>query len=167
MGFGKDNKGQILINGDIISLGTLADRTALKQDNPRTFAEDFRLIKIEGFVSYQKKAAAENFGPIYFGVCSNELTVAEIKECLDVDGPIDRDDRSNEEKATRPVWLLAQFGPSEDEGAFLHATIDKTIRWTFCQTEGHCYFAFNHSGAALNTADIIRFQVKEFGVWVT
>lgn len=164
MGFGKDGKGAILIEADGITLGTLADRTAVKANAQLAIQDDFRIIKTEVKAMCQGLTAQEY--PVYFGIADHELSVAEIKECLDTDGPLDRNDRVAVERAERPVWLLGQFGRASSS-ELIAVEVEKTLRWTFSNPEGWTFFAFNHSGGALTTGGSIRFQAKHFGVWVT
>ncbi len=96
MGFGKDGKGTIILQEDTITLLTLADNTALLQDNTGnlTLADDFRVLKMEYFATITSGLAE---GPIYFGVCNGELSIAEIKEALIQTGPLNRNDAARNE----------------------------------------------------------------------
>lgn len=164
MGFGKDHKGVIIRDEATITLGTLAQNVAVAQASPIALTEDFRLVKLaELVINADNFATAGDFVDI--GIASGELTVAEIGEALNLSGPLDRNDRLGEERASRPVWILATIGAGSDlpnDGV----PMEKTIRWTFSNPEGFQFFAYNR-GPALTTGGIIRLGFKAFGVWVS
>ncbi len=169
MGFGKDGKGAILTHADILTLSTLAANTALKQANPLNLDEDFRLIKMELSATLTGLTSGE--GPIHMYLVNDELSVAEVAECLTNAGPQDRNDRLQQERAERAVFLIGQFPGIAANEALLGADgqegiIEKTIRWTFSNPEGWAIVAFNQSGATLTTGGVIRMVMKYFGVWV-
>ncbi len=169
MGFGKDGKGVIITDVDTITLGTLANVTAIKQGSPLAMLEDFRLIKLEMAIGYAVITAGEN--PINIYLVNNDLTVAEVAEAIVTAGPLNRNERIATERASRAVFLLATAGGPATDFAFKghdgqEGIISKVIRWTFSNPEGWSIVAFNNSGSALTTGTIIRFSVKYFGVWV-
>lgn len=168
MGFGKDGKGMIIHQEDIITIGTLADDTALLQDNTAnlTLVDDFRILKQEYFVGHNESIAAGD-GPIYFGVANGELTVAEIAEQLVQTGPLNRNDAARTEQALRQIKLLEVFGPNDQagQGAWRKGTWNP--KWTYSNPQGWNFFAFNGSGGVQVTGLVLRFRAKNFGVWVT
>lgn len=176
IGFGKDNKGQIITESDTITLLTLANAAAVKQDNPLSITEDFRLIKTE-LVAHLIDLKATDDVPINLYLADDEMSVAEIAEAIVTGGPLDRNDRLKTEQATRPVFLLGTFGcdgvnaVDHDLPVMGHkgqkGIIEKTIRWTFSSGTGWTLAAFNMSGGSLTTGTKIRFTAKHFGVWVT
>lgn len=167
MGFGKDGKGQILRENGAIALSTLGDATVIKSGSSLALTEDFRIVKSEIFVS-RINAGAAGEGPLLFGIASDELTVTEIKEALEADGPLDPEDRLKEERATRPVWVLCQFGGNNgvDEVPNNGMAVEKTMRWTFSSQSGWVFFAYNRSGASLTGSSQVVYDAKHFGVWV-
>ncbi len=168
MGFGKDGKGVMIRHHDNNdALGTLGALTALKS-NALTMGEDFRMIKLEVLPNLQGLTANE--GPIMFGIADNALTVAQIAEALGASGPVDRNDNVSDERAHRFVKLLCQFpfgATSEDTPVNHGRPIEATIRWTFSDPEGWCFFYFNASAGALQTGAVGRHQATIYGVWVT
>ncbi len=177
MGFGKDGKGIMIRDTDRAgsALSTLAAGVAIKLTTSALGAitEDFRLIKLtDMWFSVTNFTAGQ--GPVIIGLADGELTVAEIAACLDVNGPVDRNDRAAHEASERPVWPLVAFmgdgiygseggGVTLAGGASPH---EKVIRWTFSNPEGADLFAFNMGSAALS-AGTIRYHFRAFGVWVT
>ncbi len=165
MGFGKDGKGTIILQENTITLLTLADNTALLADGNITLGEDFRILKTEYFATITSGLAE---GPIYFGMANGELSIAEIAEALIQTGPLNRNDAARTEQALRQIKLLEVFGPSSDTsgpGGSRKGTWNP--RWTYSSPEGWNFFAFNQSGGAVTTGDVIHFRAKHFGVWVT
>lgn len=169
MGFGKDGKGAIIMENAQIALSTLADATAIKQTSGGiggNLQEDFRILKTEYSVFVEGGTQGE--GPITIGLADNELSVAEIAECLDLNGPVDRNDRDGNEKATRPVWELVSLNAGDvDNFSDIVQRMEKKFRWTFSDAEGWTWFAYNDSGGTLTTGVIVRIRAKHFGVWVT
>jgi len=168
MGFGKDGRGMIIHQNDIITLDTLADNTALLQDNTAnlTLGEDFRILKQDVWVGHNESIAAGD-GPIYFGVANGELSIAEIAEQLTQTGPLSRNDAARSEQALRQVKILHSFGPNSDGGEERWFQMSWNPRWTYSNPEGWNFFAFNNSGGVLVTGTVIRFRAKSYGVWVT
>ncbi len=171
MGFGKDGKGVIITQADIITLSTLANNVLIKQASPLAIGEDFRLIKME--ISAHIVDLTTTEVPIHLYVVDDELSVSEIAEAIVAGGPLDRNDRVAREQAERPVFLLGSFNPGAGtHGSLLGAKaqegiVEKTIRWTFSNPEGWSIAAMNQSGATLTTGAVIRFVAKYFGVWLT
>ncbi len=166
MGFGKDGKGVIVHETNIITLGTLADNTVLLADGGIVLAEDFRSLKCEYFVGINEVIASGD-GPIYFGIANGELSVAEIAEQLVQTGPGNRNDVVRTEQGLRAIWLLEVFGPNSETGQGNWRKGEKNLKWTFSDPEGWNFFAFNQSGGPLVTGNILRYRAKHFGVWVT
>ncbi len=170
MGFGKDGKGVIFTQKDLITLGTLSAATAIKQATPPQILDDFRMIKMELSALLTGHTVGE--GPIHLYLVNDELSVAEIAEAIDAEGPLNRNDRLRTERASRAVFLIGSFGAAgSTEEVHGHdgqeGIVTKTIRWTFSNPEGWALVAFNDSGATLTTGAIIRLVVKYFGVWIT
>jgi len=168
MGFGKDGKGVILRETNIITLSTLGAAAAIKAASNIGLQEDFRLIKTEFFV-FQTAMTADEY--VIIGISDTELSAAEVAQSYNVDGPVDRNDNLANEQSHRPVWpicIITEGGTGSDSdlpGGGL--PIEKTIRWTFSDTEGFTFHAFNPGTAALTTGGVIHITAKHYGVWVT
>ncbi len=153
-----------------ISLGTLADRTAVK-GTAFGLTEDVVKVKSEYFVHLDDLPVDD--GPCFFGICDENLTVAEIKECLDQDGPKGPELREETEQASRPVFLICQLGYGETgvAGALTIVPnngmpIVRTHKWVYRSATGWNHFAFNDTGEALATGGVIRFQAKHYVRWI-
>ncbi len=169
MGFGKDGKGVIIREDDIITLATLASKTVVKQDAALVMAEDFRMIKVRSFIHLHGGTFTDNDGPLIIGIANDELTVAEIKECLEANGPLNRNDRIPEERSMRAVFELAMLQFVEGGAVvqqIVETPLESIIRWTFSNPEGWTWFAYNFGGSALATGGVIKLRNKYFGVWV-
>ncbi len=169
MGFGKDGKGVIITQADLVTLGTLANNAYIKQAGAIAISEDFRLIKVE--LAAEMVGGTGGESPLHVYLTNDELTVAEVAEAITVAGPVDRNDRVAQEQAERAVFLLGSFRVTSNN-AHIHgpkaqqAIIEKTIRWTFSNPEGWSIGVFNQSGGTLTTGAVMRFVAKYFGVWV-
>ena len=170
MGFGKDGKGVIITQADLITLSTLANNTGIKQASPMAITEDYRIISME--LAAQLEGVTSSETPIHLYLCNDELSVAEIAESITNVGPLDRSDRLQQERAERSVFLVGTFngtavsipirGHDGQEGI-----VKKTIRWTYSSGQGFTLVAFNQSGGTLTTGGVVRFVSKYYGVWVT
>ncbi len=156
---------------DSVTLLTLGAVTAIRQDNPLTWLEDFRLLKSEYFLSLEGATFVSGDGPLIFGIADGKLTVAEIAAALTVDGPLGRQDTINRELAERPVWPLAQIDfaaqPGDNSDPSHMPLVVTKPRWTFSNPDGFVYFVYNMGSGALTTGGILFVQATHFGVWVT
>ncbi len=169
MGFGKQGTGVIIRQADTITLLTLAVNGAVKQDNPLVLGEDFRLLKTEAFLGLSGATFVDADGPIIIGMADNELSAAEIAECLVADGPLDRNDNVSSEQSMRPVWPLWSM-PFTAADTNLNPTValrDTKVRWTFSNPEGFAFFVSNLGTSPLTTGGVVSLFAKHYGVWVT
>ncbi len=165
MGFGKDGTGAIIRERIVIVTGTLASATAILSTSGGVGAmqEDFRILKSEITVQVENSVGDES---VMIGLANGELSIGEIAQCLNVDGPVDRNDRLAVEQAERAVWTICNAGNASrlpNDGL----PIEFKPRWTFSDPEAWNFFAFNQSETALGTSMTVTMIVKHFGVWVT
>ncbi len=176
MGFGKDKKGAIIREADVISLGTLANASAVKQTSPLAITDDFRIIKSEYAAALTVLGAVDDL-PIHLYLVNDDLSVADIASAIVAQGPLNRSDRDRDEAAMRFVKYIGSFmardsapvvggdypllGPQGQQGQ-----VSETIRWTFSKGTGWSLAAFNNSGGALVTGAVVRFVATHYGVWV-
>ncbi len=173
MGFGKDGLGAIIKTIENVSLGTLANNTAIKLTGGISgiLQDDFRILKLELMAAVRGLTAGEGVN-LAIGIADNELTVGEIGESIDATGPLDRNDNLSEERAMRPVWMIGAVDPIvagvaltfRGEGNSPFMVWKK--RWTFSNPEGWTIFIFNY-GTALTTGATVNLISTAFGVWVT
>ncbi len=170
MGFGKDGKGVIIRDQNVITLGTLAADAVVKQTGPLALTEDFRMLKSEHWVTIQNATKVEADGPLIYGLANDELSVAEIAECLNVNGPLDPSDRGNQEQAERAVFPIAIIDFVEGTAREEHFNDGKPYMhkkpWTYSKAAGFTTFAYNMGSGALTTGGQIRFNNIYYGVWV-
>ncbi len=176
MGFGKEGKGAIITEKDVITLAALANAVAIKQANPLAITDDFRILKSEYSISLTNLGAVDDL-PIDIYMVNNDINVAGIAGAITAQGPLNKSDRNLAELAERGVFLLGTFsandqipvvggtysllGPKGQRGV-----VEKNVRWTFTKGVGWSLAAFNASGGVLATGAVVRFSAKHFGVWV-
>lgn len=171
MGFGKNNTGAILRAKETIALGVLVGDTAIKFSSSITLQEDFRILKAEVMGIITGITTLEGAG-LQIGIANGELSVAEIGECLLVDGPSDRNDRLKVERAERFVKTFGQLEKqlSQTGGNLIGQDGGPLMivkpRWTFSDPEGWDMFIWN-LGGTLTTGAVAFIQVVYYGVWVT
>ncbi len=172
MGFGKDGKGVIIRTSHTASLGAVAAGVAVafKTTTP---TEDFRMLKTEMFAGVNGVDAGEGEG-LLIGMANADLTVTEIEEALEVNGPLGPQSRIETEKAERAVFILGVVQakpPANVEIVFVDkhsnapAIINKT-RWTYYSSVGWKYFVYNASAAALATGGNLYMIATHYGVWL-
>ncbi len=156
----------------IITLGTLADVTALKGVQSTAITDDFRIIKSEFYAFASGVAAGEFFG---FGLylVNDDLTAQQIANALVNDGPLNSSDRDKQEAANRFVKLMAVSDMLDDadtkpsfKGEHNEQLIAKTVRWSFNKGVGFNWAVFNNSGGALTTGGIVKILATHYGVWL-
>ncbi len=171
LGFGKDGKGVIITDSDLITLSTLTTNTVLKQTAPLQFTDRFRLIKLEAMATAVGATAGE--GPILIGIASNSLTAAEIASAISANGPLSKQAGAEHNNAEFPVWTLGLFRNLAGTLQLVEGTgmepgrMEKTIRWTFGvdSSPGYTWWAQNRSGSNMTTGMVITIESKMFGVW--
>ncbi len=163
--------GVIIRENQAIGLATLGNETAIKLPTLVLQSSNFRMLKAELQVFITNLTATEGFG-LLLGLANNELSVAEIKECLIVDGPLDRNDRVAKERAERYVKIISQLdlGQADTGGVFRGEYGEPMLivkpRWTFIAPEGWCWFVYNNTQSVLTTGATVKLQAQVFGLWV-
>ncbi len=172
MGFGKDGKGAMIRENNSLSIGTLAAADLISMASIAV-TEDFRILKTEVMAHVEGLTAGEGIGLI-LGIADAELTDAEIEEALEVNGPLDRNDRLNFERVTRPVWPIAALEIVDSGGLAQRfiglnggPTIEWKKRWTFSSPEGFEFWLYNDAGTPLTTGATLKVLATHYGVWVT
>ena len=124
-------------------------------------------MKTKGFVSARSKTSAE--GPLLFGLCSQNLTVAQIQETLILDGPTGSRKNVDVAVAARPVFPIRCFGRNftNDDGSQDDGYIRETpVKWSFGAPGWQWWVANMDSGAPLTSGMIIDIFMTILGVWL-
>ncbi len=169
MGFGKDGKGVIFRQSLAQSIGTLAADTVLLISTKPAILERFRIIKSEVWATIVAKTDGEQRGMV-LGLADGTLTLAEIEEAIESNGPLGPNETVEAEIGMRPMWMFgASVFADGTDGIFLNEDggplMSETIRWTFSRTASWNWFLYN-SGVAPTTGSTIKLRAKNFGVWV-
>ncbi len=171
MGFGKQNTGIIMREHDSIALGAL-DHGVVKVLAGLALTEDFRMLKSEIHALVVGLSTNEGTG-LLLGITNGELTEAEIAACINLSGPLDRNDRGAAEVAERFVKLFAGTSGNRGGGVDLQFVdreggprMEIKPRWTFSDPEGWAFFVYNN-GTILTTGATIHLVATHYGVWVT
>lgn len=165
LGFGKDGKGVIIRERRLIVITSLASGTAIfSTGSIISLGCQFRMIKCEGTVFWRNPTAGEM---CWIGLASLDTTVAQIKSCVENNGPTRPSDQDEELNSMRPVYILGHL-QAQTESGHMSFDFEKTIRWTFNEDVGYAMFAYNPNTVAIsgNGSDVIVMS-KSFGVWVT
>ncbi len=174
MGFGKDGRGVIIRENVTITLGALGATTGILSTGGSRVSdnlqEDFRLLKSELLISKQDQTTDE--GSLFLYLVNGELTLAEAETPIEsIAGPLDRNDRINQEQAERYIKPIGQLMASTDittsGGPAFMPPIEVKPRWTFSNPEGWDWMIYNASAAPLTAGTVVKIHVVHYGVWVT
>jgi len=173
MGFGKDGKGVIIYESRSQAIGVLGANAGILVGTKLATTDNFRMLKGEVTAILSGLTAAEGQG-LLFGIADGDLTLVEIEEALDLNGPLDMGDLVIAEQAGRPVFVLGVYEIMEvasTQGLFRDKLtgapmITHKTRWTFRDaSKGWNYFVYS-PGAAFTTGATVKIHAKSFGVWV-
>ena len=150
-----------------VSLASLYAETLQQVVSSAGIEDDFMIVLIE--LIAQTASMAGGVGPILLVIYDDELSDAEVEEALQVNGPVDRNDRLLTERITRPVWIVSALTGS---GLFTGPNGETVIRWkppggrwTFSDGEGWALGVYN-LGDSNFTAGIIKASMTAFGRWI-
>ena len=169
MGFGKNNTGAIVREHQTQALGALGADTVIKIGGV-SITEDFRILK--SIVAAHCTGLTDREGAgLLLGIANGELSVTEIKECLEADGPVDRNDALGSEHAERQAHIVGQLDFQDAiagvfKGEMGGSPITDKFRWTYSDPEGWDWFIYN-SGPILTTGGSATVVATNYGVWVT
>ncbi len=176
----KQFDGAIIREVQTISLSTLADQAAIAF-SVLTLSEDFRILKSELTAGIRGLDDEDISQGLLLGIANGELSAAEIAACLTSGGPLDRNDRANQETAERWVKILSSLemnypnntasAKTQVDGIFKgeggSSVIVSKDRWTYSDPEGWQFFIFNNTSNSLVTGAQARLQATHYGVWVS
>ncbi len=170
MGFGKDNKGAIVWERRTQVLTTLADGTALIIGTKLAITDDFRMLKAQ-LKAFVDNITAGEAGGLLLGLANGDLTEAQIGDCIEAAGPLNKSDRDKAELAERAVFIVSQLAPDGGSDATFKGEhggpiVEAKPRWTFTKGVSWNWFVYNSSGAALTTGAIVHIVSKNFGLWL-
>jgi len=173
MGFGKNHTGVIIRENGSAAVGALAKNDAGGQLASPVLTEDFRMLKAQGFAMINDLTAGQGAG-IGLYLVNGELSVAEVEEGIEAQGPLDRNDRLPQERAERFIRLVGVTPPHADSAntalPFLNEhgspMLETKPRWTFSNPECWDWVLYN-LGTTLTTGATIDLAFTDYGVWVT
>ncbi len=149
-----------------VALSTLANLTAISVatliDTSRL--QGMRLKQLKAAVSYKGKTVGE--GPLMYGLCSQDLTNAEIAEALIADPQQIQDEPANEQ-GNRKVFPLGviEAGLAADEAN--QPLRDVRYPWKMIEeSQGIKFWVFNIDGNALTTGTEVTFTAAVVGEWL-
>lgn len=172
MGFGKNGRGAIIRENVLITVGSLAANTGILANGGSRISdnlqEDFRILKTEIVLSKINQTTDE--ASLSLWMVDGELSLAEASAAIQNGGPLDRNDRDQQERAERwvkPVCiLLASTDITAGAGTAYQVPIVIKPGWTFSDPEAWDWMIFNQ-GEASAGATLVRMLVTHYGVWVT
>ncbi len=130
------------------------------------------MLKSQIYAYFDTLPVQEGEG-LLFGLASGSLTLAEIEEAIEANGPISPAAGPEKEQAMRPVFLLGAMGASQDatrtESRILNenggAQIVTKPRWTFTAGDSWNWFVYNQ-GQTMTGNAVIRITAKSWGLYL-
>ncbi len=172
-GFGKDGRGVIIHENRSQAIGTFLTLTALLIGTKLNMTDAFRMLKSEIYVTISGLTAGDGEKMALY-LAHGDLSIAEIKNALELAGPLSRGDIEGARRANRPIFLAGQFSADEvgttshltDLVTGSHVAVMKP-RWTFPDGGvGWNWVLWNFSTATVASGATIAIQSKCYGVWV-
>ncbi len=169
MGFGKDNKGAIVMQKVGQALGALAQGAGILIGTKPALTNDYRMLKSIGAAVADNMTAGEGQGLLLY-LADGDLTLAEVEAKIEQTGPLGSSDRVEQEIAERYVRLIGAAGESLGTELSFHNMEGGDIlvvkpRWTFGETKSWNYVVYN-LGETLTTGGVVQTNWEHFGVWV-
>jgi len=168
--FSKDPSAIIVTEQRSQAIGTLANNAGILIGTKLAITKDFRMLKSQIYANYDTLPTEEGSG-LLFGLAAGVLSLAEIEEALENNGPLNPVGQVN--FAMRPVWILGALEQPKTatatEGRVLNenagAMIEVKPRWTFQETLGWNFFVYNQ-GQTMTGNAVIRILVKNWGLFL-
>ncbi len=153
------------------ALAALGAGTGIIIGTKLALTDDFRMLKAQNQAIVDGLTTAEGEG-LLLGLADGDLSIAEIEEAIEANGPVDANDVVIGNTAMRPVWILGVLRKETAAlwGRFFDAvtgapSVTAKPRWTFSSTKSWNWFVYNQ-GIALQAGSSAKMTSKTWGVWV-
>ncbi len=173
MGFGKDDKGIIIMESRSQALGVLAPGGGILVGTKLAITMGFRMLKSNVTCNVTGLTAGEGEHMSLY-LLNGDLSLAEAEAKIEQNGPTARGKRTEMEIAERFVKKVG-FTPTIERASntvvnFVDAFTGSPIcvtkpRWTFSETTSWQWLIYNH-GVVLTTGATVQLKTESFGVWV-
>ncbi len=149
---------QRLIKGNVdegLSLSTLADVTALKDNFDETVTERAFALSLEA--SWTIRGLTVGEGPIWFGVAHSDYTVTEIEEYVENAGSWDVGNLVAQEQGRRKIRIIGVFdGELADQAINDGVPLKTILKFMLESGDTLALWCYNKSGGALTTGAAIQ-----------
>ncbi len=145
-----------------VNLGALANNAAIV-GNLTTFTDDFWGQSAD--LSWTTSNATVGEGPLLVGLCSSDLTAAQVAEAI-LATPDSRSDIVAREQARRPVRRVGKFTVLNTHEVLADGKNIRTpVKMYFAEATQMNIFVFNASGSTLTTANFVHAYGMLYGEW--
>lgn len=170
------DKGAIVYENRTQAIATLSQGGVLVIGTKLAITDEFRMLKSEISCLLIGVTNGELRG-LQLWLANGELSVTEIDEAIEANGPLSRQDRLRKERSMRAVFYVGSMDPATSITASEMYLVggasdgpDKVRmilkpRWTFGKTNGWNWVLRN-MGPAPTTGASARIEAKSFGVWL-
>lgn len=167
-GVGKDGALTVLHFSNDVDVGSLGPNSVASVSAGPLMTQRYRIIRMKGWVAGD--ALTSDIGPVVFGLTDDQLSLAEIDECMSAI-PTRKNDTPMIEEAARAVFPFGAVFKSGGDGRVLEPFDSKD--WPF---SGHTVeigdnikmFAWNADQmSTLGANDQVNFYCKIWGVFIS
>lgn len=166
--FTKNPKSVILRENPSIDITSLAAETAVKAAANLNLQQGFQMLKMK---IYGVLDVASIDDVVMLGICYDDLSVAEIEECIELAGPTHAGLVTEGERTMRKVFpLIVMGGEAINQRAINDGNnrpLEIKFRWTFSEDVQWSWFAYNVTSGVFNAdTSLNNLFVEYYGVWL-
>lgn len=169
----------ILWEKAVQAIGALAGNTAVAISGNLILNQSFKPTLIKSTMHLLGWATDLADGPLYVGLTENHISVAEIKEVLEMNGPQSLTDNVDEERANRFILPVGLIFPTPNGSPAPVVGFDGQVgcldiipKWSWHkppdESGGLRFFVYNMNGSAMNSESKNFVMLnKYYGTWLT
>jgi len=157
-------------------LGALAAGGMILIDTKLATTDKFRMLKSKVTSITTGLTSGEGRG-LELYLANGDLTINEVDECIDRNGPLSASDRIGKEVSQRFVDLVGKADPSGGAGTEVvmvgagpngsfGPVMMPTPRWTFGDDGDGWNWVIRNTGTSLTTGALTHLKATNYGVWV-
>ncbi len=137
-----------------MSLGTLANTTLIAAAFDESVNERSFLISMEA--TWHMQDISTSGGPVTVGVAHADYSAAEIEQWIENTGSWNEGNLVQQEISMRKIRQVGVFAMNDSDESLNDGLLIKTpLRWIVNQGQGLSLWAYNDSGAALTTGNVV------------
>ncbi len=148
-----------------ITMGTLANDTGIVSSDAN-ITQNYKAVSLHAVIAIRVLDAAD--GPILYGLCPGEVSLAEIEQYLE-SAPNSKRDTPEIDQVSIPVQVLGQLTAvgiaSTLKGNAAEWIKERILLPTFRENQGWQFWVYN-AGIAMTTGSSVILRGRYFGRWL-